>query len=261
MQAAVIILGEAAGVILLRLVIGRVTVEENALSVPAADQRFKVRVLDEYILKSAGAGADLAKEVFQIDRLGGDGISYAVEAPALTLIEGGGTVDAGLSAVSQDQALDDPGGNRREEKIRQGQLLVLKGFIVLLVVEKLAEKNEILAGVDGQEAQLGQQRQRAVPERPHEICEIAVPVVVDLRAARFQRAVEQHGSAAAEHVHKAIVVVGCQLVDDPQQLALATDPGKRCVQEPSPNLASAISSPSMAASRPRRIFLRPRIVA
>ena len=69
----------------------------------------------------------------------------------------------------------------------------------------------------------------------------------------LHRTAYRHCAAAAEHIDEALIVIRHQLVDDPQQLALAAYPGDKAVQDaPSlkGNASSDRSNPCLAAASP-----------
>ena len=63
---------------------------------------------------------------------------------------------------------------------------------------------------------------------------IAVEIVVDFHAARLNGAAHGHRAAATEDIDETAVVIRRHLVDDPQQLALATHPRNKAIQGTSP---------------------------
>ena len=63
---------------------------------------------------------------------------------------------------------------------------------------------------------------------------IAVEIVVDFHAARLDGTAHGHRAAATEDIDEPAVVIRRQLVDDPQQLALATHPRNKAIQGASP---------------------------
>lgn len=75
--------------------------------------------------------------------------------------------------------------------------------------------------------------------------------------APLDRTAHCHCAAAAEYIDETLIVVRHQLVDDPQQLALAAYPGDKAVQD-APSFKGKASSdrsnPRLAAASPFSMF-------
>ena len=170
------------------------------------------------------------KETADVAGLAAEGLGAAAEAVADELEEVRRAADAPAGRALPHKGADGLGVGRLEVDLRQIHLLLQVVVRELALGEELIEDIEVVPRVQRQEAQLRQQCHGAVLHAAEQVGEIAVEVVVDLHAA----AAHGHRAAAAKHIDKAGVAVRHQLIDDPQQLALAAYPGNKAVQEVSP---------------------------
>ena len=196
----------------------------------------------------------MAEEIFQINWLRSDGTAGAIEAVALALVEGGCAIHVRVDAVPELDGFYNLRRFGHKNSVSQHQLFQQEILNRLISIAESTKIRETVTGVIRQKLKLYEKSQKTLFENAHKVHDLGVPVVVDLRPPTSKRTVEENGAAAAEDVHEAVVIVGRQFIDDPQHLAFAAYPGKRCVQGLPPNFSSAFSSPSMAASSPPRIF-------
>ena len=234
MEPLMILRGKLHLVAALRLVVGRVTVDHGACPVVLTDDLLEVLVLHNDIRQPAGAFPDQVKETADVAGLAAEGLGAAAEAVADELEEVRRASDAPAGRALQHKGADGLGVGRLEVDLRQIHLLLQVVIRELTSGEELVKDVEVIPRVQRQEAKLRQQCHGAVLHAAEQVGEIAVEVVVDFHAAALDGTAHGHRAAAAKHIDEAGVAVRHQLVDDPQQLALAAYPGNKAVQEESP---------------------------
>ena len=208
--------------------------DHGACPVVLTDDLLEVLILHNDIRQPAGAFPDQVKETADVAGLAAEGLGAAAEAVADKLEEVRRAADAPAGRALQHKGADGLGVGRLEVDLRQIHLLLQVVIRELALGEELIEDIEVIPRVQRQESQLRQQCHGAVLHAAEQVGEIAVEVVVDLHAAALDGAAHGHRAAAAKHIDEAGVAVRHQLVDDPQQLALAAHPGNKAVQEVSP---------------------------
>ena len=174
------------------------------------------------------------KETADVAGLAAKGLGAAAEAVADELEEVRSAADAPAGRTLQHEGADSLGVGGLQVNLRQIHLLLQVVVRELALGEELVKDVEVIPRVQRQEAKLRQQCHGAVFNTAEQVGEIAVEVVVDLHTAALDGTAHGHRAAAAKHIDEAGVAVRHQLVDDPQQLALAAHPGNKAVQEVSP---------------------------
>ena len=152
----------------------------------------------------------------------------------MRLVQGDGARRADEALGGEERIADGLGVGGLQVNLRQIHLLLKIVVRELALGEEFIEDIEVIPRVQRQESQLRQQCHGAVLHAAEQVGEIAVEVVVDLHAAALDGTAHGHRAAAAKHIDEAGVAVRHQLIDDPQQLALAAHPGNKAVQEVSP---------------------------
>ena len=89
------------------------------------------------------------------------------------------------------------------------------------MIEELADRNEVLSGVEIAEAQLTDRRHRPFLHTSEQVDQVAVEIVVDFEGVNGRFA-EKDAAAAAEHVDKASVVQRKQSVENVQDSSLVS---------------------------------------
>ena len=94
------------------------------------------------------------------------------------------------------------------------------------MIKELADRNEILSGVEIAEAELSDRRHRPFLHTSEQVDQVAVKVVVNFEGVNGRLA-EKDAAAAAEHVDKASVVQREQSVENVQDRSLVSYTGYR----------------------------------
>ena len=89
------------------------------------------------------------------------------------------------------------------------------------MIEELADRNEVLSGVEIAEAQLTDRRHRPFLHASEQVDQVAVEIVVDFEGVNG-RLTEKDAAAAAEHVDKAPVLQRKQSVENVQDRSLVS---------------------------------------
>ena len=211
----------------LGLVVRRVAVKDCSVPVVLLNERLKILVFDDHVRETAGAFPDEKEEPAQIAALSGKGFAACAEAvPDEPEIIRRALYVAALRLGSQ-QALELFILRHGEILFRQLQLLVEVVPREFLLPKEFAEYIEIVAGVQRQESKLPNERHGAVFDTEKEVYKIRIEIVVNLHHAGTKLAVQKDGAAAAEHVDHPRVLRGEQIVNEPEQPALAAYPAQK----------------------------------
>ncbi|TCS75434.1 hypothetical protein EDD59_12946 [Muricomes intestini] len=91
-----------------------------------------------------------------------------------------------------------------------------------------------MPGVEGQEAQLLEERQRSVFYAVEQVGEVSVEIVVDLHTLAVRRPAEQNPTPAAKDFDVSAEVLGEEPVNDIAEGFLAAHPADKAIDIPSP---------------------------
>ena len=215
MEPSVILFREGHPIVSFRLVVGRVAVKEGSFPVVLPDDLGKVPVFHHYIRKTSGTLPDQVEKPAQIAWLAAKGRAGAAEAVTDEFKIICRPSNIPVFRPLQQQLPKDIGLGQWEVSL--GELKLFLQILVreFLLLKKAEQRGKIIPGMQRQEFQFLDQPHRAVFHTEHEIVQIAVEVVINLRATFPQRAVQHYRAAPAEYVNETAVLAGGQLVNDP----------------------------------------------
>ena len=186
-----------------------------------ADQRLEVLVLDHHICHAVFQLLNQPEQLSDVKGLGGEGLSAAGVAVAEKLQEHGRSAHIVILGNPHTDFLQLRCLERGKHDFREHQFLRQKPVIECLMIEELADRNEVLSGVEIAEAQLTDRRHRPFLHTSEQVDQVAVEIVVDFEGVNGRFA-KKDASAAAEHVDKASVVQRKQSVENVQDRSLVS---------------------------------------